>query len=191
VVHENQSVGVRLCRERVRDFATQPKTGTAIRDRDHAIAETFAHRRFTSACVRHGEDRIGVRVQNRRRRKERVQQRFDRRPRAGRIDEAAREVIHHFLVAHLHIAMAERFDVVEANGRELLRHDRFHVAAAALDEHHRNGVAEEVGGGGFDAVVAAAPENERFLQPNQTGLLHELIELGFGSVGPAVEHGRE
>ena len=96
------------------------------------------------AIVRERENGVGVRMQDRGGRNERMQESFDRRARSARIEETARQIVDHILVRHLFLAVQQRCEVVEAHGRKLLRHDRLHVAAAALDEHRLDAIAEEV-----------------------------------------------
>ena len=119
-----------------------------------------------------------------------MQQRFDRWPRSARIEETSGQIVDHFLVGHLLLAVQERSDVVQANGGELLRHDRLHVAAAALDEHGLEAIAKEIDSGRFDAIVTAAPEDERLLFADQPRLNYELLDWRFRGFHPSVAHPR-
>ena len=166
MIHEHDAGGLRI--ERFRDVAAEAKPGTTVRHGHERVAEAIANGLLASAGVGERQDRVGVRMQHCVRRKKGVQQRLDRRPRAARIEQTSRQVVDHLLVGHVAFALSEGRDVVQAHRRKLLRRDRLHVAAAALDQHHRNRVAKEIGGGRFDAVVAAAPQHERLVRPYQT-----------------------
>jgi len=151
--------------KRRRNIAAEAKSRTAIGNRDQRITEAIANFLLASARIRQRQDRVGVRVQHRRRREKCMQKSLDRRPRPAGIEKTSAEVFDHLLVGHI-VAIAQRGDVVETHRRELLRHDRLHVAAAALDEHHRHAVAEEIGGLRLHAVVAAAPQHEVLFHPD-------------------------
>ena len=177
MIHQHDPFGVGLFVEAVGNVAAQRETGTLVRDDDHGASEAFAYGRLAAARVGDGEDGVGVRVQHGVRGKKRVKQCFDRRSRAGGIDETSRQVIDHRFIAHVVFALTERCNVVESYGRKLFRHDRLHVAAAALDEHHRHAIVEKIAGLRLHAVVAAAPQHQRLFRSDETRLIDELLDV--------------
>src|SRR5438132_8888486 len=91
VIHQHNASGFRI--ERRGNIAAETKSRTAIRNRDQRIAEAIADRLLPSARVRQRKDRVGVRVQHRRRGKEGMQKSLDRRTRPAGIEKASPDVV--------------------------------------------------------------------------------------------------
>ena len=169
-------------------IAAQRESRPTIGHGGQRVAEHIADRLLSPAVVRQGQDGVGMRVQHGRGRDERVQQRLDRRARPAGIEQALGEIVDHLLIRHLLLALAQRRDVIEAHRRKLFGHDGLHVAAAALDVHHIDGVAEEIAAAELEAVVAPAPQHERLFLADKARLIDELLEPRRGRFGPAVAH---
>ena len=158
-----------------------------VRHHRDVVAERLVHRRLRVGRVGERADRVGVDVVDVRGRQERVQERLDRRPRRVGLDQAAREVGDHLLVAH-RLALAQRQQLVEPQAREVARLGRGEVGAAALDPQHAHLAAEVVELDELRRGVAAAVEDERRVGADQARARDEPLELGVAGDRPTARH---
>ncbi len=162
------------------DPPREGETGSQVGDDRDVLAERIPHGHDRIRRVRERADRVGVDVIDVRRRQEGMQQRLDRRPRAVRLDEAAREVGDHLLVAH-RCAVAEREQVVEPEPREVAGAGRREIRAAALDPDRPPLTAEMVPLEELRRGVAATVEDKRRIGPDQPRARDQPVELGFAA----------
>ncbi len=190
VLLENDAPRLGMGPHGVGDFPGEPEPRPAVRDAGDVLAEQLLDHLAAAVGVGQGHDRVGVGVDHRLEREEAVEQRLDRGTGRAGLLEAAGQVVHHLLVAHVG-AGHERADVVQADPGEVLAGDALEVRAAPLDAQDGDRPPLQVGLGQLDRGVAAAPDGQRGLGADEArGVDQEIegIETARGLVVPVALH---
>ncbi len=160
----------------VGDPARELESRTDVLDDAHVVAERLVDSALRVGGVRERADRVGMDVVDVRRGQERVQERLDRRPRRGRVDDAARQVREHLLVGHP-VALAERQDVVQPEPGEMATLGAREVRPAPLDPDHPALAAQMVDLEQLRRGVPAAVQDERTVGADQPRARDKPVEL--------------
>ena len=183
VVEEHHADGVlaRLLGPEPPHLAREVEPGHDVGDDDDGVAEHLAYEPFAVGGVRERDDRVGVRVQHRRVRQERMQQRLDRRLRRRRIEPCRRQLANHLRVAES-LELEQLAQPLEAQRREAVGRDRRHVASGPLHVDRVDLAPGDVLPRRLHRRVAASVEHERRVRAEPLRRLHALLEIARGPV---------
>jgi len=167
-------VGLRL--PFVRAATGQIEAGHHVGHHDGPVAPQVMHLRVAVCGIGECQHGIGVAVQHRPVRQQRMQDRFHRRVRGAGVEQVDPQLVHHLGVAQLR-QLRQAPDGLQAQRRETGRFDGCEIPAAALDPQRRHRFAPGVGAAALDGRVAAAVQHQRRIGAHQARSVGDLAEV--------------
>ena len=150
------------------------KAGAQILHYRHLRAIDPAQNVVGIPVVGQPDHRIGVGMGHAQERQKGVEQGFNGGTGRIGIEDAAVEVVHHFLIRHL-LPGKDRQYLFQLQAGKLPPLHRLQVGAGTLNPHYLDLPAQEVLFGNFDRGIAAAPDHQVRVGANQAAHIDQLV----------------